>query len=90
MQAFTVQTNEIISTWGRRDLRRGLEGQSVDPGFTKTKGLSGAEELLDRQAAAERASENIIAVITMQQPPPYLLISITPGVRELAQAAASL
>src|SRR5262249_18823770 len=29
----------IISTWGRRDLRRGLEGQSADPGFIKTKGF---------------------------------------------------
>jgi hexosaminidase len=49
-----------------------------------------AKEVLDRQAAAEKASENIIQVVTMQQPPADLLISITPGVRKLAEAAASL
>ena len=86
MQAFTVQHQRQLFPRGGR----GLEGQSADPGFMKTKGLSGAEELLNRQAAAEKASENIIAVITMQQPPPDLLISITPGVRKLTQAAASL
>jgi hexosaminidase len=49
-----------------------------------------AKEVLDRQAAAEKASENIIQVVTMQQPPADVLISITPGVRKLAEAAASL
>ena len=48
-----------------------------------------AKELLDRQAAAEKASENIIGVLTMQQPPADLLISITPGVRKLVEAAVS-
>ena len=49
-----------------------------------------AKELLDRQAAAEKASESIIQVVTMQQPPADLLISITPGVRKLTEAAVSL
>jgi hypothetical protein len=47
-----------------------------------------ANELLDRQAAAEKASESIVEVITMQQPPADLLISITPGIRKLVEAAA--
>lgn len=49
-----------------------------------------AKELLDRQAAAEKASESIIQVVTMQQPPADLLISIMPGIRKLVEAAASL
>jgi hexosaminidase len=49
-----------------------------------------AKELLDRQAAAEKASESIIQVVTMQQPPADLLISITPGVRKLVETAVSL
>jgi hexosaminidase len=49
-----------------------------------------AQELLDRQAAAEKASESIVQVVTMQQPPADLLISITPGIRKLVDAAASL
>jgi hexosaminidase len=49
-----------------------------------------AKELLDRQAAAEKASESIVQVITMEQPPADLLISITPGVRKLVEAAVSL
>ena len=49
-----------------------------------------AKELLDRQAAAEAASENMGQAITMQQPPADLLISITPGVRTLVGAAVSL
>jgi hexosaminidase len=49
-----------------------------------------AKELLDRQAAAEKASESIIQVVTMQQPPADLLISITPGVRKLVEAAAGI
>jgi hexosaminidase len=48
-----------------------------------------AKALLDRQAAAEKASESIIQVLTMQQPPADLLISITPGVRKLMEAAVS-
>lgn len=47
-----------------------------------------AKELLDRQTAAEKASESIIQVFTTQQPRADLLISITPGVRELVAAAA--
>jgi hypothetical protein len=47
------------------------------------------KELLDRRAAAEKASESIIQVFTMQQPPADLLISITPGVRKLVEAAVS-
>ena len=49
-----------------------------------------ANELLDRQAAAEKASESIIQVVTMEQPPADLLISITPGIRTLVEAAVSL
>ena len=49
-----------------------------------------AQELLDRQAAAEKASASIIQVVTMQQPPADLLISITPGVRRLVEAVVSL
>ena len=49
-----------------------------------------AKELLDRQAAAEKASESMIQVVTMEQPPADLLISITPGVRKLVEAAVSL
>jgi hypothetical protein len=49
-----------------------------------------AKELLDRQTAAEKASESIIQVVTMQQPPADLLISITPGVRKLVEAAVRL
>lgn len=48
-----------------------------------------AKELLDRQAATEKASESIIEVVTMQQPPADLLISITLGVRKLVEAAVS-
>jgi hexosaminidase len=48
------------------------------------------KELLDRQAAAEKASESIIHVMTMQQPPADLLISVTPGIRKLTKAALSL
>jgi hexosaminidase len=49
-----------------------------------------AKELLDRQAAAEKASEGMLQVVTMEQPPADLLISITPGVRKLVEAAVSL
>ena len=49
-----------------------------------------ANELLDRQVAAEKASESIIQVVTMQQPPADLLISITSGIRTLVKAAVSL
>jgi hypothetical protein len=49
-----------------------------------------ATELLDRQAAAERASESIVPVTTMQQPAADLLISITPGVRKLVEAAVTV
>jgi hexosaminidase len=49
-----------------------------------------AKELLDRQAVAEKASESIVQVVTMDQPPADLLISITPGIRELVEAAMSL
>jgi hexosaminidase len=48
------------------------------------------QELLDRQLAAEKASASIIQVLTMLQPPADLLISITPGVRTLVDAAVSL
>jgi hexosaminidase len=48
-----------------------------------------AIELLDRQAAAKKASESIVQVVTMQQPPADLLISITPGVRKLVDAASN-
>ena len=49
-----------------------------------------AQELLDRQAAAEKASESIIQAVTMQQPPADLLVSITPGVRTLVAGVVSL
>jgi hypothetical protein len=49
-----------------------------------------AKELLDRQFAKERASESFIEVFTMQQPPADLLISITPGVRKIVEAAVIL
>jgi hexosaminidase len=49
-----------------------------------------AKELLDRQFAKERASESFIEVFTMQQPPADLLISITPGVRKVVEAAVIL
>jgi hexosaminidase len=48
-----------------------------------------AKELLDRQAAAAKASESIVEVITMQQPPADLLISVTPGIRKLTEAAVN-
>src|SRR5262249_42637925 len=48
-----------------------------------------AKELLDRQAAAEKASASIIKVVTMKQPPADLLISITPGVKKLVKATLS-
>jgi hypothetical protein len=44
--------------------------------------------VLERQAAAELAPESIVQVFTMQQPPADLLISITPGIRKLVEAAA--
>jgi hexosaminidase len=47
-----------------------------------------AKELLDRQAAAEKASASIVQVLTMQQPPADLLISITPGILRLVEATA--
>jgi len=37
-----------------------------------------------------KAAESIIQVITMQQPPADLLITITPGIRKLTEAAVSL
>jgi hypothetical protein len=43
--------------------------------------------LIDRRAVADKASENIIQVVTTDQPPADLLISITPGVRKLVEAA---
>ena len=49
-----------------------------------------ARGLLDRQAAAEKASESIVQILTMEQPAADLLISITPGVRKLVEAAMSL
>ena len=49
-----------------------------------------AKELLDRQDAAEKASQSIVQVVTMEQPPADLLISISPGVRKLVEAAVSL
>jgi hexosaminidase len=48
-----------------------------------------AKDLLDHQLVAEKASESIVQVFTMQQPPADLLISITPGVSTLVKAAAS-
>jgi hexosaminidase len=49
-----------------------------------------AKELLNRQAAAEKASESIVQVVTMEQPPADLLISITPGIRKIVEAAVDL
>jgi hypothetical protein len=46
--------------------------------------------LLNRQAAAERASGSIVQVVTMQQPSANLLISIALDVRALVEAAVSL
>jgi hexosaminidase len=43
----------------------------------------------NRHAAAEKASASIVEVITMQQPPADLLISITPGIRALVNAAVN-
>jgi hypothetical protein len=48
------------------------------------------QELLDRQAAAEKASETIVQVATMSQPAADLLISLTPGVRPLVDAAVAV
>jgi hexosaminidase len=52
--------------------------------------LRRANELLDRQSAAEKASESITQAVTMQQPPADLLISITQGVRELVEATSNI
>jgi Glycosyl hydrolase family 20, catalytic domain len=61
---------------------------AVESGRAPSADWSGrAKELLDRQAAAEKASESIVQVITMQQPPADLLISVTPGIRKLTEAA---
>jgi hexosaminidase len=49
-----------------------------------------AAEVLDRQAAAEKASESIVQVVTTPQPAADLLISITPGIRTLVEAAATV
>jgi hexosaminidase len=49
--------------------------------------LTLANELLARQSAAEKASESMVQVFTLQQPPADLLIAITPGVRKLVEAA---
>jgi hexosaminidase len=60
----------------------------VESGRAPDAGWRGrANELLDRQAAAEKASESIVQVLTMQQPPADVLISITPGIRKLVEAA---
>jgi hexosaminidase len=69
--------------------RMGLDALAlVESGRAPDAGWPGhANELLDRQAAAERASESIVQVLTMQQPPADLLISITPGIRKLVEAA---
>jgi hypothetical protein len=40
--------------------------------------------------AAEQASESVAQAVTMPQPPADLLIAITPGVRTLVDAAATL
>jgi hexosaminidase len=55
-----------------------------------TRWRQGATALLDRQAVAEKASESIVQVMTMQQPAADLLIGITPGVRKLVEAAMKL
>lgn len=47
-------------------------------------------QLLDRLAAVEKASESIVQVVTMEQPAADLLISITPGIRKLVEAAVNL
>jgi hypothetical protein len=52
-----------------------------------TGGKGQGEGDIDCQAAAEKASESIIQVVTMQQPPADLLISITPGIRTLVEPA---
>lgn len=65
--------------------------ESIESGrapSTDWRGL--AKELLARQAAAERASENILQVVTMEQPLADLLISIAPGIRRLVDAAVHL
>ena len=49
--------------------------------------LGRAVELLERQLAAERASESMVQAFTAQQPQGDLLISITRGVRKLVDAA---
>ncbi len=49
-----------------------------------------AGEILDRQMAAAKASESIVQVLTTQQPAADLLISITPGIRTLVEAAATV
>jgi hypothetical protein len=49
-----------------------------------------AQELLDRQAAAEQASASIAQAVTMPQPPADPLIGIRPGVRTLVDAALTL
>jgi hexosaminidase len=38
----------------------------------------------------KRASESMVQVVAMEQPPADLLVSITPGVRKLVEAAVSL
>jgi hypothetical protein len=45
-----------------------------------------AMEILDRQAAAERASESMVQAITVEQPPADPLISIALGIRKLVEA----
>jgi hexosaminidase len=49
-----------------------------------------AREVLDRQAAAAKASESIVQVVTTPQPAADLLIGITPGIRTLVEAAPTL
>ena len=49
-----------------------------------------AAEVLDRQAAAAKASESIVQVVTTPQPAADLLISITPGIRTLVEVAATV
>jgi hypothetical protein len=43
-----------------------------------------------RQRARIDASDSIVEVVTVQQPPADLLITITPGIRTLVETAASL
>jgi hypothetical protein len=64
-----------------------LSSQSKAVGPLGSDSRRHAEELLDRQASADKASESIVTVFTVQQPPADLLISITPGVRKLVEAA---